>query len=635
MTRFPSWPSSNQGNIVGSRLANMISKRFVGLMSGLSLPDQRDASLAELLSTTGDVFNVKSFGAIGDGVADDAVAIGLAITAAAGATVLFTSGTYDTTGNITVPAGVTARFEQGAILNVDATSTITFTGLVEAGRHQVFDDSAGGSFVFSTTREVYAGWWQNWTTDAGIAWSSAIASIATVGGKVKLPAGDAVLITPVDMTDLTSDFYDIEGVNNSTRITVTNTTMGVDCTGSNHITFRDFTLGGSSVTTPKVGFFFARQASGGNGLFQYMYNVITTGNFTKAGIYKYATEECRFFNCYLQNSADAAACLWMTNDNDGTGEDVTSVYTTTATGNQSNSDNQYFGCTFLEQGDGDADNIRLRGVLNAHWFGSFFAAIGSSPRSHIYIDNDGEETSFISFNGFRGETGGTVRYGIFVDGTTTCQNWVFRNGSFDPVTASIFDNSNGKVQELTWENMGEVSASTNNFDMYNLDNAFIHEPGEFNVRGTLASSTVWCTKSTATIGTNSLSTIHYEDEGSVNPAYGLFHDRGDPSSVDFATGDLTQDAAWNDLDLSSIVPAGAKSVLLSVVVTDGTVDARVQFRKDGNSQALSTSVANTQVVNIPNFVNIIVACSTARVIEYKAAAVAFVALDVTVKGWWY
>lgn len=71
MTRFPSWPTSNQGNIVGSRLSNEITHRFDGLMSVLSFVDQKDASLAELLATTGDTLNVKSFGAVGDGVVDD------------------------------------------------------------------------------------------------------------------------------------------------------------------------------------------------------------------------------------------------------------------------------------------------------------------------------------------------------------------------------------------------------------------------------------------------------------------------------------------------------------------------------------------------------------------------------------
>jgi hypothetical protein len=69
---------------------------------------QRDAAPAELLATTVDVFNVKSFGAIGDGSTDDTVTIAAALVAAtAGDTVYFPRGTYIISTTLTVPTGVT------------------------------------------------------------------------------------------------------------------------------------------------------------------------------------------------------------------------------------------------------------------------------------------------------------------------------------------------------------------------------------------------------------------------------------------------------------------------------------------------------------------------------------------------
>ena len=65
MPRYPTWPTTDQGSIVGARVSNELYHRFAGNLSGLSLTDQKDAALAELLATTSDEFNVRSFGAIG------------------------------------------------------------------------------------------------------------------------------------------------------------------------------------------------------------------------------------------------------------------------------------------------------------------------------------------------------------------------------------------------------------------------------------------------------------------------------------------------------------------------------------------------------------------------------------------
>lgn len=82
MSKYPSWPTTDQGNIVGGRLANEMYHRFTGALNALSNADQKDAALAELLATTGEVFNIKSFGAKGDGTTDDTAAIRSTIIAA-------------------------------------------------------------------------------------------------------------------------------------------------------------------------------------------------------------------------------------------------------------------------------------------------------------------------------------------------------------------------------------------------------------------------------------------------------------------------------------------------------------------------------------------------------------------------
>lgn len=112
-----------------------------------------------------------------------------------------------------------------------------------------------------------------------------------------------------------------------------------------------------------------------------------------------------------------------------------------------------------------------------------------------------------------------------------------------------------------------------------------------------------------------------------------FVDRGDPSATDFDEGDLTQDGGWYDLDLSSIVPSGAIAVLLLVWIKDDAVNTVLQFRKNGNSDIYNTSILRTQVVNVFNDADTIVACDSNRVIEYKASA-AITSLGIIVRGWW-
>ena len=100
MTKYSSWPTTDQGKEVGGRLKVEVRHRFSS-MTGLSQTDQRDAALCELLAGTSEVFNVKSYGAPGDGT-DQTLAILSAIEAAASYdTVIIGPGTY-TIGTIAI-----------------------------------------------------------------------------------------------------------------------------------------------------------------------------------------------------------------------------------------------------------------------------------------------------------------------------------------------------------------------------------------------------------------------------------------------------------------------------------------------------------------------------------------------------
>jgi len=113
-----------------------------------------------------------------------------------------------------------------------------------------------------------------------------------------------------------------------------------------------------------------------------------------------------------------------------------------------------------------------------------------------------------------------------------------------------------------------------------------------------------------------------------------FVDRGDPSVHDYRETDLTQDGTFYDLDLSSIVPAGAVAVLLRLIVQDGIVDAELELRKNGNTNAINVGRITTIVANIPAVLDAVVACDSNRVVEYKTKNTPFDIIAITVKGWW-
>ncbi len=113
----------------------------------------------------------------------------------------------------------------------------------------------------------------------------------------------------------------------------------------------------------------------------------------------------------------------------------------------------------------------------------------------------------------------------------------------------------------------------------------------------------------------------------------MFVDRGDPAAYDFRETDLTMNNTWQILNLSSIVPAGAKAVFFKNSYTDSSVGAAVTFRKYGNSNDINAQIARTVVLNQFHDLGMIVACDSNRRIEYKFSQV-FSSVYISIAGWW-
>jgi hypothetical protein len=110
-------------------------------------------------------------------------------------------------------------------------------------------------------------------------------------------------------------------------------------------------------------------------------------------------------------------------------------------------------------------------------------------------------------------------------------------------------------------------------------------------------------------------------------------DRGDPSDHDFQLIDFTRDGAWHELDLSAIVPAGVSCVSARISISGNSSQQGFAIRKHGNSNDLNVSYTATQWGSVPIHEDIIFACDTNRIIEYRSN-VNLTTINLTIKGWW-
>lgn len=114
----------------------------------------------------------------------------------------------------------------------------------------------------------------------------------------------------------------------------------------------------------------------------------------------------------------------------------------------------------------------------------------------------------------------------------------------------------------------------------------------------------------------------------------VYVDRGDYQDTDYAVGDFTQDNNWYELDLSTIVPAGAAAVKLHVKTRNNNVGTYLRFRKHGHTGNTYRCTNRTQVANVIIGHYLVVSLDAGRKIDYYVAVPAFLGINLTVQGWW-
>jgi len=103
-------------------------------------------------------------------------------------------------------------------------------------------------------------------------------------------------------------------------------------------------------------------------------------------------------------------------------------------------------------------------------------------------------------------------------------------------------------------------------------------------------------------------------------------------AADFVVGDFTTNGAWQDLDLSAIVPQQASAVVLSLVVRDAVAGA-LTFRRGGaNWYALGV---DTAALNLDVHAQGIVPLNRSAVptVQYNGAAMVWTRIELRVVGY--
>ena len=195
--------------------------------TGLPIATYSDTGIEEMIHT---YFNVKEYGAIGDGVADDYVAISAALAAATvnGGEVYFPSSTggYKIGTSISFPYTVEIKVDINAILKPDSGTTMRVQGPIDAGLYQIFGGVGSSVLIPVTATEVLYGpssipeapiqWWgcyPNTTVDCGPSIQTALASIAPGtfltfhGGTFKIATGIVLTRRYFNMRGETGGYY--------------------------------------------------------------------------------------------------------------------------------------------------------------------------------------------------------------------------------------------------------------------------------------------------------------------------------------------------------------------------------------------------------------------------------------------
>lgn len=191
-------PNANAGSLIGQVLSlQPASSTFPGIITTAAQSFGGSKTFdASVVLKGGPWFDIRAYGAIGDGTTDCSAAITNAI-AAAGAvsgTLLIPPGTFRINSNVTTGSTViSTRFMKGGVIRIPSGVTLTLNGGIEAGPVQIFDciGTPAGVVTMSVgyTEEVSPNWWGAIGADSIDSTAAFRAALATPISNVRVATG--------------------------------------------------------------------------------------------------------------------------------------------------------------------------------------------------------------------------------------------------------------------------------------------------------------------------------------------------------------------------------------------------------------------------------------------------------------
>jgi hypothetical protein len=180
--------------------------------NGFCAFQERPAVVGDIFEKGRSGYDVRSYGATGDGSTDDSTAFTNAIAAAAGGRVIVSEarvGSYKISSNVTVPSGVTIVFRQGGVLSVDTSITFTIAqgATLIAGEYQIMSGAGTLALGAGVCDYTLPQWWGavgDNSTSCHDAFESAITAAQNIG-ICFIPSGTYVI------EDTILKFTDTEG----------------------------------------------------------------------------------------------------------------------------------------------------------------------------------------------------------------------------------------------------------------------------------------------------------------------------------------------------------------------------------------------------------------------------------------
>ena len=109
--------------------------------------------------------------------------------------------------------------------------------------------------------------------------------------------------------------------------------------------------------------------------------------------------------------------------------------------------------------------------------------------------------------------------------------------------------------------------------------------------------------------------------------------RGIVSAADFRSSDLTKDGTERTLDLSALVPAGAKFVLLGISIVSTTVGNELLIKEAGQAEYYGDWRFICHVASQPHMARQWFALGFARELKYLASSGTWVTVNISVLQW--